>query len=84
MVPKMFEPLKFDCKAHNKAKMCTQEKQSVETLADPGIVKQQHWNTGAKDNHQLIPDGPRNSHKNFRPKSPTNEFRSNPTKDACL
>ena len=39
--------------------MRTQQKQRVETLGDPKGVKQHHWNTGAKENHQLNPDVPR-------------------------
>ena len=36
-------------KAYNEVNMRTQQKQCVETLGDPGSVKQHHWNTGAKN-----------------------------------
>ena len=44
----------------------TQQKQCVETLGDPWVVKQQHWNTGAKEKQQLNPGEPRNRHEKFR------------------
>ena len=53
-------------KAYNEAKVRTQQKQCVETLGDPGVVKHHHWNTGAKENHQLNPSEPRKRHKKFQ------------------
>ena len=52
----MFFVMKITDKAYNEAKMKTQQKQRVETLGDPWVVKQHHWNTGAKENHQLNHD----------------------------
>ena len=43
-------------KAYNEAKMRAQQKQRVETLEDLWVVKQHHWNTGAKENYQLNPE----------------------------
>ena len=43
--------------------MRTQQKQRIETLGDPRGVKQYHWNTGEKENHQLNPSGPRKKQK---------------------
>ena len=45
--------------------MRTQQKQLTETLGDTWIVKQHHWNTGAKENHQLTPGEPRKRHEKF-------------------
>ena len=44
--------------------MRNQQKQRVDTLGDPWDVKQHHWNTAAKENHQLNRGGPRNRYKN--------------------
>ena len=65
MVPKMFEPLRFDC---NKAKIRAQQKQHVETSGDPWVVKQHQWNTGANETRQLNPGESRNKHKKFQPR----------------
>ena len=40
-------------KTCNKAKLWIQQKHHVETLGDLLGVKQHHWNTGVKENHQL-------------------------------
>ena len=50
----------------------TQQKQRIKTFGDSWVIKQHHWNTGAKENHQLNSDEPRNRHKKFRPR-PCNE-----------
>ena len=41
---------KITDKAHNEAMMRTQQKQRVETLGNPWIVKQHQLTTGAKEN----------------------------------
>ena len=33
------------------AKIMTQQKLHVATLSNPWVIKQHHWNTGAKENH---------------------------------
>ena len=37
------------------------------TPGDPRGVEQHHWNTGAKENQQLNPDGPSNRQKSSGP-----------------
>ena len=37
------------------------------TPGDPWGVEQHHWNTGAKENQQLNPDGPSNRQKSSGP-----------------
>ena len=49
--------------------MRTEQTQRAETLGDPLDVKQHHWNTLAKENHQLIPGGLRHRHKTLLPRT---------------
>ena len=53
-----------------------QQKQYVETLGDPWVVKQHHRNTGAKENHSWTPVSWETDIKYSGPDHVMNNFKS--------
>ena len=54
-------------------------------LGEPWVGKQHHWNTGAKENHQMKSGEPRNRHKTYGPDHLMNIFfKSGPSQSLNL